>query len=221
MTPSRVPSVKPANENLTVKQQRTANRARKVEELQRKQMRSTRNRKLGIIGAVVVAVVVAALAVTFIVGAPSAPKGAKIDGVQTFSNTAGHTDTPSSYGTPPTGGEHNPVWLNCGIYTKPVPNDNAVHALEHGALWVTYDPSLGSAELDELKSKLPSTYVIVSPFENLPSKIVLSGWNVQLQIESANDERVSSFVKKYWQGANTPEPGGACTGGIDGPGRIS
>lgn len=221
MTPSRAPGFKPASEKLTVKQQRAANRAKKVEEFQRQQKRSARNRKLGIISAVVVAVVAASLAVAFIVVAPPAPKNAKIDGVQTFNNAAGHTDTPSSYGTPPTGGEHSPVVLNCGVYTKPVPNENAVHSLEHGALWVTYDPSLGATELATLKSKLPSTYVIVSPYENLPSKIVLSAWNVQLQIESADDSRVASFAKKYWQGPTTPEPGAACSGGVDGPGKIS
>lgn len=221
MTPSPVPTSNPANAKLTVKQQRAANRAKKVEEFQRQQKRSARNRKLGIIGGAVVAVVAASLVLTFVVFAPPAPKNAKIEGVQTFNNAAGHTTTPSSYGTPPTGGEHNPVWLNCGVYTEPVPNDNAVHSLEHGALWVTYDPSLGAAELDTLKSKLPSSYVIVSPYENLPSKVVLSGWNVQLQIESADDKRVADFVKKYWQGPNTPEPGGACAGGVDGPGKIS
>lgn len=227
MTPSRGSGSKPVNEHPTVKQQRAANRTRKVEEFQRKQKRSARNRKLGIIGGTVVAAVAASLLVTFVVFIPPAPKdmannqSTEIEGVQTFDNAAGHTTAPSSYGTPPTGGEHNPTWLNCGVYTEPVPNDNAVHSLEHGALWATYDPSLGAAELDALRSELPSTYVIISPYENLPSKIVLSGWNVQLQIESADDERLTSFVKKYWQGANAPEPGGACTEGIDGPGRIS
>lgn len=221
MTPSRAPGSNPGNENLTVKQQRAANRAQKVEEFQREQKRSARNRKLGIMSAVVVAVVAVSLAVAFIVIAPPAPKSTRIDGVQTFNNAAGHTDTPSSYGIPPTGGEHSEVVLNCGVYTEPVPNANAVHSLEHGALWVTYDSSLDSAELATLKSKLPSTYVIVSPYENLPSKIVLSAWNVQLQIDSADDERIAGFVKKYWQGPTTPEPGAACTGGVDGLGKIS
>ncbi|MBN9151172.1 MAG: DUF3105 domain-containing protein [Cryobacterium sp.] len=222
MTPSRSSDPTPDSKNLTIKQQRAANRTRKVEEFHRRQKQNARNRKLAIIGGIVVTVVAASLLISFVVFAPTTPKNAKIEGVQTFKNTAGHITTPITYDQiPPAGGEHNPVWLNCGVYTQPVPNENAVHSLEHGAIWVTYDPSLGATELDTLRSELPSTYVIVSPYENLPSKIVLSGWNVQLQIESADDRRLADFVKKYRGGANAPEPGGACTGGVDGPGKVS
>src|SRR5262249_54285412 len=42
--------------------------------------------------------------------------------------------------TPPVGGNHNPTPLTCGVYTKPVPNEYAVHDLEHGAIWITYQP---------------------------------------------------------------------------------
>ena len=58
------------------------------------------------------------------------------------------------------------MWLNCGIYDQPVPNENAVHSLEHGAVWVTYDATTVSGdELDALKSQLPSTYIVLSPYE--------------------------------------------------------
>ncbi len=227
MTPSPGSNSKAENENLTIKQQRAANRTRKVEEFRRRQKRSARNRRLGIIGGIIVTAVVAGLLISSIVTASAGPKnsassrGEKVEGVQTFTNAAGHSTAPIIYDqTPPAGGQHNPVWLNCGVYTKPVPNENAVHSLEHGAIWVTYDQSLSETELNALRSKLPSSYVVVSPYENLPSRIVLSGWNVQLQIESADDKRLASFVKKYWKGGTAPEPGAACTGGIDGPSRV-
>ncbi len=224
MTPSPGPGPKPESGNLTIKQQRAANRARKVEEFRRRQTRSARNRRLGIIGGIIVTAVVAGLIISSVV--MTAPKNsvtnrsAKVEGVQTFTNVAGHSTAPITYDqTPPAGGQHNPVWLNCGVYTKPVPNENAVHSLEHGAIWVTYDPSLSTTELNALKSKLPPTYVVLSPYENLPSRIVLSGWNVQLQIESPTDKRLATFFTKYWKSGTSPEPGAACTGGLDGPGK--
>jgi hypothetical protein len=148
--------------------------------------------------------------------------GESIEGVQFFQNPTGHTLDPVAYPqTPPAGGEHHPTWLNCGIYTEPVPNVNAVHALEHGAVWVTYDPSISAETLAALRDYLPSTYVVLSPFVGLPSPIVLSAWNAQLRLQSPDDPRLPRFFEEYWRNQNVPEPGALCTGGIDGPGRTS
>lgn len=211
----------------TVKQQRAQQRAQKLEQYHREQKRSARNRRIGLIGGITVAVAVIGLLVTSIVLTPQAPSytagggtGAEIEGVETFENGSLHVETPVNYPqTPPTGGDHNPTWLNCGVYTEPVPSENAVHSLEHGALWVTYDPDLSDEELDTLKAVLPSTYVILSPFEGLPAPIVVSGWNVQLQVDAADDERIVTFFEEHWKSNNVPEPGALCTGALDAPGK--
>jgi hypothetical protein len=213
---------------LTVKQQRAAARAVKLEEYHRQQKRTARNRRIGLVAGIVGAIAVVAVVVTSIVLTPqkvtysAGGDGAIVKGVQTFTNNAGHVETPVTYAqTPPAGGEHNPVWLNCGVYSKPVPNENAVHSLEHGAIWVTYDPSISATELDTLKSKLPSTYAVLSPYEGLPSPIVLSGWNVQLQVDSAADKRIPAFFEEYWKSLSVPEPGAMCTGAFDAPGKVA
>ena len=72
--------------------------------------------------------------------------------------------------------------------------------------------------LDTLKAKLPSTYVILSPFDGLPSPIVLTGWNVQLQVDEADDPRIAQFFEEYWKSDLVPEPGALCTGGVDASG---
>ena len=148
--------------------------------------------------------------------------GVLIEGVQTYANRAGHVTGSVTYPqTPPAGGEHSPVWLNCGIYSDPVPNVNGVHSLEHGAVWVTYDPALSPSELDALRMHLPSTYVILSPYSGLPAPIVLSPWNHQLRVDTAADERIPMFFEEYWRSQFVPEPGALCSGGIDGSGRVS
>jgi hypothetical protein len=70
-------------------------------------------------------------------------------GVQTFSDLSrSHVTGQVNYPqTPPVGGDHNPVWLNCGVYTSPVASENAVHSMEHGAVWITYQPTLPAAEV--------------------------------------------------------------------------
>jgi hypothetical protein len=226
---SATPSVPPTKaKKPTVKEQRAAERQRKLEEFRLREAKSRRNRRIAIWGGSIAAAVVVGLLITSIVLTPQAAKysaggeGATVEGVETFENTSNHVEGVVDYPqTPPTGGDHNPAWLNCGVYDQPVPTENAVHSLEHGAIWVTYDPSLSDADLETLKSQLPSTYIVLSPFDELPSPIVLSGWNTQLQVEDADDPRIPEFLEEYWQSQNVPEPGALCTGAIDAPGKVS
>lgn len=175
---------------------------------------------------VIIVVVVAGVAALLFIprkGSYSAGgTGESIEGVQRYQNPTGHTLGAVAYPqTPPAGGEHHPTWLNCGVYTESVPNVYAVHALEHGAVWVTYDPGINQEALAALREHLPSSYVILSPFVGLPSPIVLSAWNAQLPVDSPDDPRLPRFFEEYWRNQNVPEPGALCTGGIDGPGRSS
>ena len=222
-TPSRS-----AGKKLTVKQQRAEQRAKKLEEYRKREARARRNRRIGIGAAIVAGAAVAGLVVTMVVLTPrpatynAGNEGATVDGVETFQNSATHVEGTVEYSqTPPAGGDHNQVWLNCGVYSEPVPNENAVHSMEHGAVWVTYDSSISEDQLTTLRSKLPSTYVMLSPFDSLPAPIVLSGWNAQLQVTDANDERIGAFFEEYWRGQNAPEPGAPCTGALDAPGKDS
>lgn len=116
---------------------------------------------------------------------------------------------------PPAGGEHDPAWLNCGVYDEPVVTTHAIHSLEHGAVWIAYQPSLDQADVDALESKVANrAYTILSPFPDLASPVVLTAWGHQLELDSADDERIDVFLAKYVQGEQTPEPGAACSGGV-------
>ncbi|WP_460720321.1 DUF3105 domain-containing protein [Microbacterium aureliae] len=217
--------------NLTVKQQREQRRQQKLAEYQ-KQLAKRRRSKLvwWIVGATA-AVLVVGLVVASVVFAPPGPAtytagdstGVEIEGVETFENVTDHVEGTVEYEqSPPAGGPHNAVWLNCAVYDQPVPNENAVHSMEHGAIWVTYDAdAVTGDELETLKSHLPSSYVVLSPYEGIDSPIVLSGWNTQLKLDSADDERIPEFFEEYWRSQNVPEPNAVCSGGVDAPGKQS
>lgn len=205
------------------KQERARRAARQEESIGRGKRRALRKRLTRL---AIVAVVAGGIAAWMFIprrGSYTAGgSGAFIDGVQLFQNLPGHTTEPVNYPqTPPAGGLHHPTWLNCGVYSEPVPNAYAVHALEHGAVWVTYDPKLGAEALATLREHLPSTYVIMSPYAGLATPVVLSAWNVQLHVDGPDDPRLPRFFEEYWRNQNVPEPGAPCTGGIDGPGRAS
>lgn len=118
---------------------------------------------------------------------------------------------------PPVGGNHNQAWMTCDgtVYTKAIPNENAVHSLEHGAVWVTYNDQATAADIKALADKVTKTpYTLMSPDKTQSGTIMLSAWGHQLSVNSASDARVEQFLTKYVQGAQTPEPGAACTGGL-------
>ena len=122
-------------------------------------------------------------------------------------------------GLPPAGGVHNDAWQNCGIYEEPVLPQNAVHSLEHGAVWVTYNPEmLAEEEVGTLQNRVRGqNYLLLSPFPNQPSPVVLTAWGLQLEVDSVTDERIETFIERYQSGPQTPERGAACTGGIGNP----
>lgn len=183
-----------------------------------------RNRVIVWTSVIVVAALVVTGATVGIVNAVRNQPVADLSAVQKFENIppAQHTDDPITYEqTPPVGGPHRAAWLNCGIYEQPVPSENAVHSLEHGAVWITYDPALPADQVDRLRNAVPTTYMVVSPFPGLDVPVVASAWGYQLKLDSVDDPRLNAFIEEYRLGPQTPEPGAACTGAIDAPGKIA
>ena len=117
---------------------------------------------------------------------------------------------------PPAGGAHAPIWLDCGVYDVPVRDENAVHDLEHGTVWVTHDPDLSDSDVAALAEQLPDN-AIMSPREDLPSPVVVTVWGAQLQLDGADDERLGLFLEEYGDGSTAPEFGVSCQGGTPDP----
>ena len=143
------------------------------------------------------------------------PSGVKEFEVPTRDHTEGWVNYEQS---PPVGGDHNPVWQNAGFYGEPARNENAVHTLEHGAVWIAYSPNLPQEERDRVREIVSGQdCVLASPFPDLEAPVVASSWGRQLKLEAADDPDLERFVRAYKQGPDTPEPGAACTGGMGAP----
>ena len=114
---------------------------------------------------------------------------------------------------PPNGGDHNIVPQSCAVYDEPIPNEHAVHSLEHGAVWVTYSDELPDDQVEELAGKVEGDpYGLMSPVPDQESPIVLSAWGRTLELDSASDSRIDDFIEGYASGPQTPERGAACIG---------
>lgn len=138
-----------------------------------------------------------------------------IEGVKEFGKLDNkHIDGQGTYAqSPPAGGNHNPVWIACDAktYDQELPKEMAVHSLEHGAVWITYLPSLEKSKIDVLKEKAKASgATFSSPYGEQNSPIVLTAWSRQLEVQDVNDPRIDQFMVKYRKSPDAPEPGATC-----------
>lgn len=139
-------------------------------------------------------------------GVAEPPPGTEVFVIEEF----GHTLEPVTYAqNPPVGGNHHPEWLACRVYTAPVRNENAVHALEHGAIWIAYDPGLDEGDIDDLEGFGRRREVIVSPYPGMDSAVSVSSWGRQLKLDSVDTDLIDQFYRAF-QDRTAPETAGSC-----------
>ena len=148
---------------------------------------------------------------------PALPAAMKISGVtyrvegQHF-HKDGHIKYDSS---PPVGGDHNQYWASCNgaIYDHQIANENAVHMLEHGAVWVTYNPkTIAAGDLDKLKAYVQNQdRLALSPYAGLKKPISLQAWGYQLFVDKADDPRIAQFIATLKYNPKTTPENASCT----------
>jgi hypothetical protein len=170
------------------------------------------------LAAIGVAIVVAlAVAVPlFLVDGEETPRD--LSAVRSYDGLAvDHTDDDVDYPqSPAVGGRHAPVWLECGVYDEPVREENAVHDLEHGTVWISYDPDLDGDDVAALADRLPQNGIL-APYPGLTAPVVVTVWGRQLDLDGADDPRLELFVQRYGGGETAPEPFASCAGGVTDP----
>ena len=183
-------------------------------------------RPWGLIAAAVAVVVFAAAVITYAVVQVDKADATKVDavdeiqGVQVYDTaSAEHVTTSVDYEqSPPVGGPHAPPpdWADCTgtVYDVDIRHENAVHSLEHGGVWITYDPeALSEDEIATLADLVDGVAGrMMSPYAGLDSPISLQSWNHQLKLESVTDPRIKQFADFLtFNSETTPEPGASCS----------
>ncbi len=141
----------------------------------------------------------------------------QIAGLGTFEYAgAQHVTTPVTYTeSPPVGGPHDNEWADCTgtVYDVDIRHENAVHSLEHGAVWITYNPDeVSDADIATLADLVDGVSGrMLSPYAGLDSPISLQSWNHQLKVDSVDDERIVQFADFLTRNSDFhPEVGASC-----------
>jgi hypothetical protein len=146
-------------------------------------------------------------------------RAAAIEGVETFDEeqlAPSHVAGSINYDVlPPVGGSHNERWQDCTgvVYDDQIASEHAVHSMEHGAVWITYHPSLPADHVAALAERVAGVdKMFMSPFPDLDAPISLQAWGFQLKLDNAGDSRIDEFIRTLRDVAG-PEAGVAICGG--------
>lgn len=108
--------------------------------------------------------------------------------------------TGSGYNSnPPTSGPHWNGPAKNGVYESPLADEQAIHNLEHGYVWISYKSDVG----DDVKNKLKDIVkedewkVILTPRDANDSKIALAAWGRVLKMDEPDYDKVKDFIKTY------------------------
>ena len=138
-----------------------------------------------------------------------------IDGVEAFRiESTDHASADVEYSvTPPPGGPHGHVWASCGFHDEPLREEEAVHDLEHGAVWLAFSPDLPEADVQVLRDIVDANpKTIAAPYDGLAAgeAVVATAWARQLRLDRVDDLRLAAFVGHYQGSSQAPEADVTC-----------
>jgi hypothetical protein len=105
---------------------------------------------------------------------------------------------------PPTSGPHYVQPANWGVYQTELPDEQLIHNLEHGGIWISYTGIASTTQIDLEKLAKSYTKIIVEPRTKDDAPIILASWGRLEKFQTYDEQAIVAFIK-----ANTnksPEP---------------
>lgn len=122
---------------------------------------------------------------------------------------------PEYTSNPPSSGPHYAQTAHSGFRTEVIPDQNVIHNLEHGDVWIAFHPRIAESAQNDLK-QFGAAKVIITPREANDSDIALVAWGridtFDLEGGAVSEERIRDFIKRYLN--KGPEQITGPTGGI-------
>lgn len=162
---------------------------------------------------IVIGAIVIAFGGALVIGKINSPPEPPRPGIEQADHGREHVSS-KEYGgdQPPTSGSHaNPVaW---GVYDTEVRDDQTIHNMEHGGIYVSYQPDLSQDQIEKLKSLLSApfsnsefkpTKIVLAPRQANTSPIELSSWRRSESLASYDQKKIEEYVMRNL--GKSPEP---------------
>lgn len=108
--------------------------------------------------------------------------------------------TVSYNSNPPTSGDHYASPAPARSYDQELPDEQLVHNLEHGNIWIAYKPSVSGEIIDALKD-FSGGNIVVAPRSKNDTDVALVAWGrldkFNIEASGIDKQRVKDFISRY------------------------
>jgi hypothetical protein len=119
------------------------------------------------------------------------------------------TDPHDPYNSnPPTSGPHAAA-LRTAVYDRELPDENLIHNLEHGHIWLSYRDREDTEAIElfeRLQSQFPGSVIVTYRPAN-DSRLAVAAWTRLLKLEEPDEEQILAFIARYFDKAPESVPG--------------
>lgn len=161
----------------------------------------------------VLAVAVLGFVVVVVVGKMTAPPEPPRPGVEQSDYGREHVKNKDYDGDqPPTSGPHASP-LAWGVYKTEIRDDQVIHNMEHGGVYISYQPNLPKDQIEKLKKLLSQPFsdpkfqpkkIVLAPRAANESPIVLSSWLRSETLIAYDQKKIEDYVTRNL--GKSPEP---------------
>ncbi len=96
---------------------------------------------------------------------------------------------------PPTSGPHYEQDASWGVYQTELPDEQLIHNLEHGGIWISYTcvDDKTKADLEKIAQSDPK--IIIEPRAKDDAPIVLASWGRLQKLQVYDEKTIIDFIK--------------------------
>jgi hypothetical protein len=113
-----------------------------------------------------------------------------------------HTGSPVNYeSSPAVSGPHASNW-RCGVFAEPLPDENQVHNLEHGAVGLLYRPDdVALEDIRTMESMVTEKgdHMFSSPYPEMETAIAVTGWSRMMRLDEFDESAIRKFIDAFWK----------------------